>query len=138
YPVIREVLRQRPDTVQFVFRHFPLPNVHPYAEYAAEVAEATAARERFWAMHDWLFEHSTELATTTIRLGLRSVGLQPALIESEVDSHLYLDKVRGDFVGGVRSGVNGTPTLFVNGVRLDRELTLESLMSAVDERIVVG
>ncbi|MBO0869301.1 MAG: DsbA family protein [Micromonosporaceae bacterium] len=138
YPVVREVMHQRPDTVQFVYRHFPLPNVHPYAEYAAEVSEATAARDLFWEMHDWMFEHSADLATTTIRIGLRDLGLQPAVIESEVDSHLYLDKVRSDFVGGVRSGVNGTPTFYVNGVRLDRGYAVADLLAAVDERIAVG
>jgi protein-disulfide isomerase len=130
--MVQDVLRMRPTTLRLVFRHFPLTNAHPNAELAAEVAEAAARRGRFWQMHDWLFEHQTEPDPVPPRRGVEQVGLVPDEVEREIADHLHLDRIRRDFVGGVRSGVSGTPTFFVNGVRHDRGYTLHELRTAVD------
>jgi protein-disulfide isomerase len=132
YRNLQEVLRQRAGTVRLVFRHFPVVNVHPYAEMAAETAEAAAARDEFWAMHDWLFEHQEQLDPVHLSLGVQQVGLDVDEVSGEVNSHAQLDRVREDFVGGVRCGVHGAPTFFVNGVRHDTGYALPDLLAAVD------
>jgi protein-disulfide isomerase len=133
HPIVKELLRQRPTEVRMVYRHFPLTNVHQYAELAAEVAEAAGARRQFWQMHDWLFTHQEELSPVTLRLGVEQLGLSVEEIDQELRDHLHLDRIRRDFIGGVRSGVNGTPTFFINGIRHDQGYTLPELLLAVDE-----
>jgi protein-disulfide isomerase len=133
HPIVGELLRRRQGTVRFVYRHFPLTNVHPFAEMAAEAAEAAGAERRFWPMHDWLFEHQDELDAATILAGAEALGLDDEAIAEAIRGRRYLDKVRSDFVGGVHSGVNGTPTFFINGVRHDGGYSLEELEFAVDE-----
>ncbi|WP_328344018.1 DsbA family protein [Micromonospora sp. NBC_00421] len=127
-----ELLRQRRDTVRLVYRHFPITNLHPYAEQAAEVAEAAGHRGRFWEMHDWLYEHQDQLDPVHLSLGVEQVGLPPDEIGTEIDRHAYGDRVRHDFTGGIRSGVNGTPTLFVDDHRHEAGFDLPTLLTAVD------
>ncbi|MFR9774815.1 DsbA family protein [Micromonospora sp. MS34] len=132
HPNLAEVLRQRADTVRLVYRHFPIANVHPYAESAAEAAEAAARRGRFWEMHDWLYEHQDQLDPVHLSLGIEQLGLPPDEVGAEVGRQAHADRVRRDFVGGIRSGVNGTPTLFFNDVRHDGGYDLADLLAAVD------
>ena len=132
YPNLAEVLRQRADMVRLAYRHFPITNVHPYAESAAETAEAAAARGRFWEMYDWLYQHQDQLDPVHLSLGVEQIGLSPEEIAAEVGRQEYADRVRQDFVGGIRSGVNGTPTLFVNDVRHDGGYDLAELLAVVD------
>ncbi|MEU0150386.1 DsbA family protein [Micromonospora fulviviridis] len=132
YTNLAEVLRQRVDTVRLVYRHFPIANVHPYAESAAETAEAAGRRGRFWEMHDWLYEHQDQLDPVHLSLGVEQLGLPPDEVGAEVARQAHADRVRQDFVGGIRSGVDGTPTLFVNEVRHDGGYDLADLLAAVD------
>ncbi|MEV7226970.1 MULTISPECIES: thioredoxin domain-containing protein [Polymorphospora] len=132
YPNLRELRRQRPGTVRLVFRHFPLANVHPYAEIAAETAEAAGVRGQFWAMHDWLFAHQDQLDPVHLALGTQHVGLPVEEVAAEVNDHVHLDRIRRDFVSGVRSGVDGTPSIFVNGTRHEGTYALSDLLTAVD------
>jgi protein-disulfide isomerase len=132
YPNLAEVLRQRADTVRLVYRHFPIANVHPYAESAAEAAEAAGRRNRFWQLHDWLFEHQDQLDPVHLSLGVEQLGLPPDEIRAELGRQAHADRVRRDFVGGIRSGVTATPTLFVNGSRHDGGYDLAELLAAVD------
>jgi protein-disulfide isomerase len=132
YPNLAEVLRQRTATVRLVYRHFPIANVHPYAESAAEVAEAAARRGKFWEMHDWLYEHQDQLDPVHLSLGVEQLGLPPEEVSAEIERQAYADRVRRDFVGGIRSGVNGTPTLFINEIRHEGGHDLPELLAAVD------
>ena len=132
HPNLAEVLRQRADTVRLVYRHFPIANVHPHAENAAEIAEAAGRRDRFWEMHDWLYEHQDQLDPVHLSLGVEQLGLPPAEIGAETERHAYADRVRHDFVGGIRSGVNGTPTLFIGGIRHEGGYDVPELLTAVD------
>jgi protein-disulfide isomerase len=133
YPNLQEMLRQRADVVRLVFRHFPIVNVHPYAESAAETAEAASARDAFWRMHDWLFEHQDQLDPVHLSLGVQQIGLPVDAVADDVRAHHRLDPVRRDFVGGIRSGVDRTPTFFVNGIRHDGSYALPDLLAAVDQ-----
>ncbi|MFI5484803.1 DsbA family protein [Micromonospora echinaurantiaca] len=132
YRNLTELLRQRADTVRLVYRHFPIANLHPYAESAAEATEAADRHGRFWAMHDWLYEHQDQLDPVHLSLGIEQLGLPIDEVRAEVDRQAHGDRVRRDFVSGIRSGVNATPTLFINEVRHDDAYDLADLLTAVD------
>ncbi|MBM0239984.1 DsbA family protein [Micromonospora sp. ATA32] len=132
YANLHEVLRQRADLVRLVYRHFPIDNIHPYAESAAEAAEAAGQQGRFWPMHDWLYEHQDQLDPVHLSLAVEQLGLRPEEVAAEVERHAHADRVRQDFVGGIRSGVNGTPTLFLNELRYEGGYSVPDLLAAVD------
>jgi protein-disulfide isomerase len=119
YPVVKAVQRALGNQLRFVFRNFPLAEAHPHARLAAEAAEAAGAQGRFWEMHDVLFENQSALEPADIVGYAQSVGLDLTRFEQDIEAGTYTKKVRDDFRSGVRSGVNGTPTFFVNGERYD-------------------
>src|SRR5205807_3256072 len=96
--------------LRFVFRNFPLTELHLHAEHAAEAAEAAGAQGKFWEMHDRLFERQFALEDDHLIEYAQELGLDAARLERELAAHTYKPKVRDDFMSGVRSGVNGTPT----------------------------
>jgi len=131
HPILVRLLEERPDTVRLVFRNFPLVEVHPHAEIAAEFAEAAAARGLFWPAHDWLFTHQDRLAPADLEVAARDLDPSGGIAE-ELAAHDYMDRIRRDFIGGIRSGVNGTPTFYVNGLRHDGGYSLDELLRVVD------
>lgn len=121
YRVLQQVLRELGD-VRFVFRNFPLNEAHPHAQLAAEAAESVAARggeDAFWAMHDLIYENQDALQPDDLIEYAGAVDVNPADVADDLASGAFRDRVRGDFRSGVRSGVNGTPTFFVNGRRFE-------------------
>lgn len=135
HPIVNLVRARFSNQLQFVFRHFPLTQVHPHAESAAEAAEYAGAHGRFWDMHDGIYENQDRLGlpllfTLAVALGLSESGLRNALLNGE-----YAQKVRNDFIGGVRSGVNGTPTFFINGIRHDGSYAFEDLVADIDAHL---
>ncbi|MGW0505543.1 DsbA family protein [Micromonospora sp. NPDC003241] len=130
---LQEVQRQRADTVRLVYRHFPIANIHPYAERAAEAAEAAGRRGRFWEMHDWLYEHQDQLDPVHLTLGIEQLGLPVDEVDAEIGRHAGGDRIRQDFVGAIRSGVDASPTLFVNGDRHDGDVDPGTLLTVVDD-----
>lgn len=135
HPVVVDVLRLRMPVMLFAYRHFPLSNVHPHAEFAAEAAEAAGAQGRYWAMHDWLFEHQTQLEPAYVTAATERMGLDVAAFAQVLSARAYFPKVQQDFMTGLRSGVNGTPTFFINGVRHDGAASLADLLGAVDAEL---
>ena len=123
--------------MRFVYRHFPLTEIHPHAEIAAESAEFANAAGLFWDMHDALFENQSRLSITTIFLIGAELGLPETAMRNALETGKYRNKVRSDFMGGVRSGVNGTPAFFINGVRHDGPYDYASLVSAIQMRSAV-
>lgn len=119
YPVVKRVQSALGNQLRFVFRNFPLAEAHPHARLAAQAAEAAGAQGRFWEMHDMLFENQSALEPADIVGYAQSVGLDLKRFEQDMEAGTYAKKVRDDFRSGVRSGVNGTPTFFVNGERYD-------------------
>jgi protein-disulfide isomerase len=139
FGILEQVTERLGDSMRLVFRNFPLTEVHESAEQAAEAAEAAASRGKFWEMHDLLFRHQNDGADP---LGLASLGRYAALlgfsaqeVVDEVESHRFLEHVREDFMSGVRSGVNGTPTFFINGERYDGPVEVESLVAALEHAL---
>jgi protein-disulfide isomerase len=117
--------------LRFVFRNFPISTSHPHAEQAAEAAEAASAQGRFWEMHDQLYEHQRHLKGDDLRSYAQTLELDLDLFDKELAEHVHADRVHEDFMSGVRSGVNGTPTFFINGVRHDDPYELETLLDAL-------
>ena len=118
--------------LRFVFRHFPLTTVHPHAQLAAEAAEAAGAQNEFWAMHDVLFRNQRDLRPESLAQYARDlVRLDAAAFAKDLIVHTHLAKVRADFTGGVMSGVNGTPTFYINGVRHDGSWEYAALAAAL-------
>src|ERR1700722_17540353 len=135
YPIVNLVVEHFGPGRRFVFRNFPLTQVHPLAEPAAEGAEFAGAHGRFWEMHDGLYENQDTLGLPlfvelTDDLGLPETGLRRALAD-----HQFSPKIRADFLGGVRSGVNGTPTFFINGIRHEGSYEYEDLAADIDARL---
>jgi protein-disulfide isomerase len=114
-----------------VFRNFPLNESHPHAQHAAEAAEGAAAQGRFWEMHDSLFEHQRALDDQHLVGYARPWGWTRWHSSTDLRAHTHKAAVREDFVSGVRSGVNGTPTFFINGVRFDDSWDPDTLTEAL-------
>jgi protein-disulfide isomerase len=117
--VLAEVLRRVGDEVLFAFRHFPLSQIHPHATLAAQAAEAAGEQDRFWEMHHMLFENQDALELEDLITYAKAVGVDAARFAEELHDQVHLPKVRADFLSGVRSGVNGTPTFFINEERFN-------------------
>jgi protein-disulfide isomerase len=117
YPVVNDLLDRFGDQLRFVFRHMPLPDLHPRAPFAAEAAEAASAQGRFWEMHDRLFEHQRELSDGDLRAHADAAGVSDAeRFDTELRDHAHAARVEEDYESGARSGVPSTPRFFVNGV----------------------
>jgi protein-disulfide isomerase len=138
YPIVKQVQRRVGNLMSFAFRNFPLTEMHPHAELAAEAAEAAGARGKFWPMHDMIFEHQWDgLEQRDLVQYAAAVGLDGMAVERDLVAHTYLPRVREDFLSGVRSGVNGTPTFFINGVRFDGDWTdVDAFVAAITEAAV--
>jgi protein-disulfide isomerase len=137
YPIVQEVRRALGPNLRFVFRHFPLSQAHPHAQRAAEAAEAAGAQGEFWKMHDLLFQNQDALEDADLLRYAVSLKLDEEIFRRELSSGLHTDRVRRDFRSGVRSGVNGTPTFFINGVRHDAPWDLPTLTAALEAAAAV-
>lgn len=115
----------------WVFRNFPLTKIHPHALRAAEAAEAAGALGRFWEMHATLFRHQEALERENLHRYAAEIGLDAEAFTAELESGLHLDRILADFDGGVRSGVNGTPAFFTNGLRHGGSYSGPELISAL-------
>ena len=128
---VKQILGVLDDDVRFVFRNFPLSQIHPHAFQAANAAEAAGAQGEFWGMHHLLFENQRHLDTQSLLAYARAVGLDLQRFGADLTQQAHAPRIREDFLSGVRSGVNGTPTFFVNGVRHNGGYDPESLLEAV-------
>jgi protein-disulfide isomerase len=128
---VEQLLQVAGDEMRYAYRHFPLTQIHPHAEQAAEASEAAAEQGAFWEMHSLLFERQDRLGTRDLLGYAATLGLDVARFAAELGSRVHEPRVREDFIGGVRSGVNGTPTFFVNGRRHDGSHDLVSLLTAL-------
>jgi protein-disulfide isomerase len=131
YPIVKKVQEAMGDGLRFVFRNFPITTAHPHAEQAAEAAEAAAAQSQFWPMHDLLYENQQRLDAGDLLAFADRLGLDVDRFERELEQHVHAARVHEDFMSGVRSGVNGTPTFYVNGVRHDDSYEFDTLLGAL-------
>ncbi|HEY5849882.1 MAG TPA: thioredoxin domain-containing protein [Lysobacter sp.] len=119
YPLVKQLQEAFAGDLRFVFRNFPISQLHPQALGAAATAEYAASKGRFWEAHDALYENQGDLGVTLYVELIDGLRLDPAELRDALQSGAFDEKIRGDFNGGVRSGVNGTPSFFINGVRFD-------------------
>lgn len=131
YKVIKRIEEEMGDTLRFVFRHFPYARLHPHAEQAAQASESASDQGQFWEMHDLLFENQHALAFENLVGYAQQLSLEVPIFEEDLKSEKYLERVREDFRSGVQNGVFGTPTIFVNGIRLNNGADYDSLMAAI-------
>jgi protein-disulfide isomerase len=131
YPQVKQVQQALGDRLRFVFRNFPITTAHPHAELAAEAAEAAAAQGRFWPMHDLLYENQRHLEATDLVGYAERLGLDVDRFQRELSEHVHAARVHEDFMGGVRSGVNGTPTFYVDGVRYEGSYEADALLDVL-------
>ena len=131
--ILKKVQQVMGDQLRFVFRHFPLTQIHPHAEGAAEASEAADAQGQFWEMHDLLFANQRALDPLPLTEYAEELGLDKHRFVRELEGHVYHDRVREDLMSGVRSGVNGTPAFFINGVRYDGSWDLAPLLETLEK-----
>jgi protein-disulfide isomerase len=136
YPIVKAVEQHFGKRLAFVFRNFPLTQLHPQAETAAQVAEFAAAHGRFWEMHDGLYENQSELGLALYFTLAEDLRLPEQALSDTLEHRTFRAKVRSDFMGGLKSGVNGTPTFFINGRRHDAGSDFDGLVAAIDAELV--
>ena len=131
YPVVKQVQRYFGPRLRFAFRHFPLTEIHEFAETAAETAEYAGFYGRFWEAHDMLFENQDRLGVPLFLAIVRYLGLSEQGLRDALAHGTFSDKVRRDFLSGVRSGVNGTPTFFIDNRRYDGPVEFEPMVATI-------
>ena len=132
HPMIQQLQADFGDKLRFVFRNFPMSRLHRHAEAAAQTAEFAASHGKFWPMHDLLLENQPRLSHSVFADLAESLGLDTIELASALRDYTFERRVHVDFTGGVRSGVNGTPTFFLNGERYDGVKDYQSLAAAIE------
>ena len=135
---VRVLADEHPADIRFVFRNFPIPQLHPHAGQAAEAAEAAASQGRFWDMHDLLLQPYSHLDVDSLVTYAEVIGLDIPRFRREVTQEAYAGRIAGDVAEGVRNGVNATPKFYVNGARVDGKVPLEHLVGMVDQAIAAA
>jgi protein-disulfide isomerase len=133
HPIVKELLRRLRDQLRFAYRHFPLTQVHPHAEQAAQAAEAAGRQGKFWEMHDTLFENQDALDDVDLVRYAMALGLDRSKFIQDMNDPAVIERIREDVYSGIQSGVNGTPTFFINGVRHDGSYDLDTLLAAIED-----
>jgi protein-disulfide isomerase len=134
-PMVQEIRRLAGDEMRFVYRHFPLTRKHPHAVQAAEASEAAGRQGKFWEMHDTLIAHYEHLTRPDLLRYAADLGLDMGEFRRAMEERTYQPDVRQDYVGGARSGADGTPTFYVNGVRYDDWYETPAFLRAIRETV---
>lgn len=135
YPIVKRLQKHFGNRLQFVFRNFPLINNHPHAGMAAMTAEFAATKGKFWEMHDILYENQENLELPDLISYAESLALSADDLKNSIEKEVFAQKIQDEFMGGVRSGVNGTPTFFINGKRFDDSFEYENLLNALNDAL---
>ncbi len=132
FQVLRDLEARFQSDLRLVYRQFPLTEVHPLALIAAEASEAAADQGRFWEMHDTLFQNQPSFQPEELIGYASQLGLEVDAFTEDLVALRHRDRIRQDFMGGVRSGVNGTPSLFINGELFNAPAEERLLTRAID------
>ncbi len=130
--IVRAIQQQLGDKLRFVFRNFPLTEIHPHALHAAFAAEAAAAQGKFWQMHDSIFHHQHSLEDSDLEQFAGAVGLDMQQFARDMAERPSISRIEEDLQSGIRSGVRGTPTFFINGVLYPGSWEQEALLAALE------
>ena len=131
YYMIQALRAEMGKRLRFVFRNFPLTSIHPFAANAALAAEAAGAQGQFWEIHDFLFENPGAAEDGRLTTYAWSIGVDAKRFDRDIAEDLYAERVHEDIFGGIQSGVNGTPTFFINGVRHEGAWNFDVLLAAL-------
>lgn len=135
HPVLKDLLR-RMQGIRLVFRHFPLKQSHPFAVPTAEIVEAASLQGKFWQLHDFIYENPHLISSENFIEQLRQFDLDLEKIKKDRKTELVRNKIEHDFQGGILSGVNGTPSLYINEELYDGAINLESLSQALTAKFL--
>jgi protein-disulfide isomerase len=135
---VHRLVDRHPTIIRFVFRNFPIPQLHPHAEHAAEAAEAAAVQGKFWEMYELLLQPYSHLDTESLVMYAEVVGLDIARFRRELNEHIHAARIEHDVQEGIRNGVNATPKFYVNGDRIDGKVPLENLAEVVDRAVAAA
>ncbi len=138
HPIVMRVHRNFGNHLRFVFRNFPMDQRYPRAESAAQAAEFAGSQGKFWQMHNLLFENQDRLGWTLYEGLAQGLGLSPVALRDAIADGTHKNRVRNDFNGGLQSGVNGTPTFFINGHQHFRPIDFENLVLGIVEVLSTG
>jgi protein-disulfide isomerase len=137
--IVGNVVQQLGDKMRFAFRNFPLTQIHPHAQHAAEAAECAGAQNKFWEMHDILYENQQALEDENLLKYAEILKLNMSRFQNDFYNHTFAGLIREDFLSGVRSGVNGTPTFYINRMRYndswDQETLTRTLIDIINENL---
>jgi protein-disulfide isomerase len=133
--VVDKVVQQLGNKICFAFRNFPLTQIHPHAQHAAEAAECAGAQNKFWDMHDILYENQQALEDKNLVEYAEILELDMPRFQDDFYNHTFALRVREDFLSGIRSGVNGTPTFYLNGIRYNDSWDQETLTKTLRDTI---
>ncbi len=134
YPIVEEVQKRFNRQLQFIFRHFPISQIHPFAQGAAEAAEAASAQGRFWEMHTLLFTRK-DLDYDNLKKYAAEIGIDPDQFQRDMENHSQISRVQEDLQSGLESGVMGTPSFFVNGLPYRGSWQLQDLSAYIKSKI---
>lgn len=134
HPIILKLLESFGNKLKFVFRNFPLTQIHPMADAAAQTAEFAGAHQQFWPMHDLIYDNQANLSPALLFELAKQLKLSDSDLEVALKNSLYQSKVKDDFMSGIQSGVNGTPTFFINGQHYKGEYSFEGLSEALEDQ----
>lgn len=132
YPIVKRIQKHFGKRLRFVFRNFPLVESHPHAGQAALAAEFAATQQKFWEMHDALYENQEALDLSNLLTYGQTLGLAEAELKSAIENETFAEKIKNDFMGGIKSGVNGTPSFFINGTRHNGSFNYDDLVAALE------
>lgn len=132
FPIVREVMSAYGDRIKFVYRDFPLSSSHPDAEKSAEAGKCAQAQGKFWEMHDKMFINHLDLSISALERYAGEIGLDVAVFKTCLESGQKEAAVRKDFSDGYLAGVDGTPTFFVNGRKIEGSPTFDNFKSIID------
>lgn len=132
YPIVKAIQEHFGQRLCFVFRNFPLSEKHSYAEPAAETAEFAAKHNCFWEMHDLIYVSNQNLDISQLLECARKLNLPVDELKLAIENRTFESKIQSDFLGGVRSGVNGTPTFFINNQRYDGPIDLKGFIYGIN------
>ncbi len=142
YPIVKRLSREFENDIQFVYRHFPLRQIHPNAQIAGQAAEAAGRQDKFWEMHDMIFENQKtwsnqrhgQTEDTFVSYAER-LSLNIEQFKTDIDSKEVKDKVNSDYQGGIQAKVNSTPSFFLNGVKIQNPRNYEEFRNIINKII---
>ena len=135
YPIVKVIQRKLGSEMKFVFRNFPLSKIHAHAFSAAVATEAAGLQDKFWEMHDLIFQNQKALDVENIFRFARAIGIDLERFKNDIEQKTLIDKVEKDFESGLRSGVNRTPTFFINGKKYDGDWRAEQLFQYLKSQL---